>query len=188
MLQRQKPVGAIPSKVYVRGDKIRFEVGDKLQLSSVVILDIKEQTGYMVLPSNKSYTEYAPGKIPMAMPFLRPADPENACPAWDKLVGKPGSCTKVGDDTLNGRPVVKYRGTSRNGDTGIAWVDVKLAYVVKWEGEKTAAELRGINVAPQAASLFVLPKGYERVDSLAAHQQGMAKSRRSRQIPQKPKQ
>ena len=69
---------------------------------------------------------------------------------------------------MNGRSTVKYTGTSNTGDTGTAWVDRKLRFVIKWEGEKGAAELQNIQEGPQAASLFEIPSDYEKMDIAAA--------------------
>jgi hypothetical protein len=59
---------------------------------------------------------------------------------------------------------VKYSSTAQNGDTGYAWVDRSLLFVVKWEGQKTAAEFQNIQEGPQAAALFLPPPGYDKVD------------------------
>ena len=169
VLVHQKPEGAVPAKVSVNGDKVRLEL-DKGRRGGIVVIDLKEQTGFIALPEGKSYTVLPPERISTPMPFFHAADPENACPAWEKLVNKPGSCTKVGDVVLNGRAAVKYAGAAQNGETGSAWVDRKLNFVVKWEGQARAAEIRNIQEAPQSLSLFEIPKGYDKVDPRAAQQ------------------
>ncbi len=153
---------------------MRFEVAPP-QRGSILIVDLKQQTGFFVLPENKTYTELPPGKVPLPMPFFHPADPENACAAWESLAKKPGTCTKVGDGTINGRAAVEYKGTAPNGDTGSAWVDRKLSFVIKWAGQKGAAEFRNIKEGTQAATLFEIPKGYDRVDTQAARQESAKK-------------
>jgi hypothetical protein len=159
-----KPEGAAPSKISVSGDKIRFETANAAQ-SAIVIIDMKQQTGVMELPKNKTYSMLRPAQISPSIPFFHSADPENACPAWETFVHKQGTCTKAGNEVINGRQAVKYRGIARNGDTGWAWVDRKLSFVIKWEGEAGAAELRNIKEGPQSAVLFEIPKDYERTDS-----------------------
>jgi len=169
---RQKPEGTQPSKVAVKGEKIRFSMaGQQPQQESIVVIDLKQETGFMVLPDNKSYTPLAAKHIATAMPFFLPDDPENACEAWDKFVSKPGSCSKVGDETVDDRATVKYKGVARNGDTGYAWVDKKLKFVTKWEGEKGAVSFRNIQEGPQSAAMFTVPQGFERMDSVATRQQ-----------------
>lgn len=74
---RQKPEGTQPSKVAVKGEKIRFAMtGQQPQQESVVVIDLKQETGFMVLPDNKSYTPLASKHISTAMPFFLPTDPE----------------------------------------------------------------------------------------------------------------
>ncbi len=174
-LVRLKPTGAAPSKVFVSGDRMRLEAGSGQHLS-VIVADLKQQTGYLILPDDKSYSMMRPGLISTTMPFFQPGDPENACGAWESAVNKPGTCKKVGDETINGRAAVKYSGTARNGDTGSAWVDRRLRFVIKWEGQTGAAELRDITEGMQAVTLFEIPKGYQRMD-VRASQSGSAKSK-----------
>ncbi len=166
-LVRLKPEGAIPSKVFVSGEKVRFEAGSGTHLS-VVLADLKQRTGYLVLPDDKTYAMMRPGQISTTMPFFHSVDPENACGAWETAIGKQGTCTKAGDETINGRAAVKYNGTAGNGDTGSAWVDSKLGFVIKWEGRAGAAELRNIQEGPQSVMLFEVPKDYQRSDTRAS--------------------
>ncbi len=165
-----KPKGAAPARVMVRGDKIRFETGLPSRVS-ILVVDLTQETGFMALPESKSYSVIKPGRIPSVMPFFHPADPENACAAWEKMTGKPGSCMKIGDETVQGRAAVKYKGTTRNGDTGLVWIDRKLRFVTKWEGQAAAAEFRNIREEPQPVALFEIPKGYDLLNSQAARQQ-----------------
>jgi hypothetical protein len=173
-LIRTKPQGAANSKVYISGDKVRFEtIGQKEK--NAVIMDLTKGTSMMVLPGNSSYVVAEPGRTPTPMPFFRPADVDDGCAAWEKLVSKPGTCSKVGEDTFAGRSAVKYKGTAANGDTGYAWVDRKLNFVIKWEGEKTACEFQNIQEGPQEASLFEIPAGYEKFDVAQAKKDAATK-------------
>ncbi len=174
-LVRLKPEGAIPSKVFVSGDNVRFEAGSGNHLS-IVVADLKQRTGYLVLPDDKTYSMLPPGQVSPTMPFFHSVDPENACGAWEKAIGKPGTCTKAGDETSNGRAAVKYNGTTANGDSGTAWVDCKLGVVIKWEGQAGAAELRNIQEGPQPVTLFQIPKDYQRSDTRSS-QRGLPKKK-----------
>jgi hypothetical protein len=167
---RQKPEGTPVSKVAVKGEKIRFAVNGKdPSKESIVVIDLKEETGFMVLPDNKSYTPMMKGRIATAMPFFRPTDAENACPSWEAYVHQPSSCSKVGNETVDDRETVKYKGVARNGDTGFAWVDRKLNFVTKWEGEKGAVAFKNIQEGPQSLALFTVPSGFQEMDSVATH-------------------
>jgi hypothetical protein len=165
---RLKPVGSPVSRVFVSGDRMRFEVtGQPQDRASVVLLDLKLEAGFIVLNENKSYMPLASGTKSAAMPFFHPADPDNACPAWEKAVAKPGSCTKVGAESVQGRDTVKYKGTAANGDTGYIWVDRELNFVIKWQGENGAVEFQKIAEGPQPPTLFEIPKGYDKIDPQA---------------------
>ncbi len=181
-----KPEGAAPSKVFVSGDRIRFEtIGP--QKVSVVVVDLKKKTGFMALPDDKTYSLLLPAQLSPATPFFHAADPEKACAEWETLVGKPGTCKKVGDERINGREAVKYKGVAMNGDTGTAWVDSKLGFVIKWEGERTSCELRNILAAPQRDALFEIPKGYQRMDTAASRRASAKKMfPKAKTAPQKP--
>jgi hypothetical protein len=183
---RLKPPGTVTSKVYVRGDKMRFEATGQQQHSSVAIIDLATRTSLMILADNKTYVKSPPGRMSASIPFFLVTDPEHACSAWEKSVDQPGTCTKVGEESINGRSTVKYKGTAGNGDNGYVWVDRNLKFVVKWEGEKTAAELQNIQEGAQASSLFMVPAGYEMFD-LAAAQQGAKAKGKTKTLPSQQK-
>jgi hypothetical protein len=161
---RQKPEGTPTTKVSVSRGMARFEVTGQTK-KSFVIVNLVQRTSSMVLPDAKSYVVSAPGRTPSSIPLLHIEDPDNACQVWEQTTNHPGTCKKVGDDTVNGRSTVKYTGTAENGDTGTAWVDRKLHFVIKWEGQKSAAELQNIQEGPQAATLFQIPSDYEKLDT-----------------------
>lgn len=179
---RQKPQGAANSKVSVSGTKVRLDTEGQAQ-ANYAILNLSLRQSSMVLPTTKSYVVSQPGHLQSSIPFFIVEDPENACPAWEKSMKSPGTCKKVGDDTVNDRSAVKYTATSDNGETGTVWVDRKLHFVIKWEGDKSAAELKNIQEGPQSASLFLIPTDYEKIDPSAAR----AKSKKSNPQPMKPR-
>jgi hypothetical protein len=148
-------------------------------------MDLKQQTGFMLIPENKTYTVLQPGRTAAVVPFFRVADPEDACATWEKTANKPGTCTKVGDETIDGRAAVKYMGTAGNGDTGSAWVDRKLRFAIKWDGKQGASELRNFKEGPQPAALFELPKDYDKMDSQAPRQGATKQNAPKVKIPAK---
>jgi hypothetical protein len=181
-LVRTKPEGGVETKVAVSGNKVRFEIVGQPK-KTYVIIDLAKRQSAMVLPDAKSYVLSPPGHIPAAIPLFYIDDPEKACPAWERAIAKMATCTKVGDDKVDGRSTVKYTGTSDNGETGTAWVDRKLRFVIKWEGERTAASLQNIQEGPQSAGLFEIPTDYEKLDVGAARN---AKKRSPRPAPARP--
>lgn len=182
-LVRQKPQNVATTKVAVSGDKVRFEVAGP-KSSSFAIINVAQRTSTMVLTDSKSYVVSPPGHLVSSIPLFHIDDPENACKAWEKSMDNPGTCKKVGDDTVNGREAVKYTGALENGDTGTAWIDRKLHFAIKWEGEKGAAELQNIQEGPQDAKLFDIPSDYQKLDTAAAHKS--AKKGPAKQLPVRP--
>lgn len=75
-----------------------------------------------------------------------------------------GGCTRVGNDTLNGRSAIKYEGVSNKGEKGYIWVDTKLHCVVKTEDTSGGIELHNIEEGSQPASLFEIPAGYTKFE------------------------
>ena len=149
-------VPPVPSaKLYVSKDRMRFESGGLTGL--IMIVDVAKQTAVALFPSQKSYRQL--GSRPSV--YFRVTDAENACPDWQKAVGKEITCEKVGDDVVGGRKTVKYRSPTPNSGNDYIWIDSKLNYVIKWHVEKTDAELRHIAEGPQSADLFAIPQGYE---------------------------
>jgi len=181
LLVRQKPQNVAGTKVAVSGDKVRFEVAGQQKDASYAIINVAQRSSTMVLPSTQSYVISPPGHLASSIPLFHIDDPENACKAWEKAMQNPGTCKKIGDDTLNGRATVKYTGAMENGDTGTAWIDKKLNFAIKWEGEKTVAELQNIQEGPQDTSLFETPKDYQKMDTAAAHKS--AKKQMPRSLP-----
>lgn len=175
-LVRQKPQNTPATKVSVSGDKVRFEVAGQKH-PSFAMINIAQRTSTMVLPDTQSYIVSPPGHLATPLPLFPIDDPENACKAWEKSMENPGTCKKVGDETVNGREAIKYTGAMENGDTGTAWIDRKLHFPIKWEGEKTAAELQNIQEGPQDAKLFEIPKDYQKLDTAAAHKSANAKKK-----------
>lgn len=176
-LVRQKPQNVAVTKVSVSGDKVRFAVTGQKN-SSFALINVAQRTSTMVLPDAKSYVVSPPGHLSSSIPLFHIDDPENACKAWEKSMNNPGTCKKVGADTVNGREAVKYTGAMENGDTGTAWIDKKLNFAIKWEGEKGAAELQNIQEGPQEASLFEVPSDYQKLDTAAAHKSAKKKPAR----------
>jgi hypothetical protein len=179
---RLKPANGIKTKVYAHDYKMRFEAANQ-QRSSVAIIDLGSRTTLMIIPDNKSYVKTE--RVNASIPFFHITDVENACPAWEKSLEKPGPCSKVGDETVNDRATVKYKGTGTDGDSGYAWVDRNLKTVIKWEGDRGAAELQNIQEGPQAAALFQVPDGYEMFDLAAA--QDAARQKNKSKAPQQRK-
>jgi hypothetical protein len=165
------------AKIYVGKNKIRMESGQERENRGAFIIDGNTNSTIILVPERKMYIESLPDQAPGAQgfkniqAFMRPADPNNACPQWEAAMAsmkdsenKITSCRKLGTDVVNGRTAVKYQGTNSKGETGYVWVDPKLRFFLKWEGKDGGAELRNIKEGSQAASLFEVPSDYTKFD------------------------
>ncbi|HLK31824.1 MAG TPA: hypothetical protein VKT29_01960 [Terriglobales bacterium] len=166
-----------PSKIYVGKNKMRIETNEGGQMGmGAGIMDFANQKMIILLPQQKMYMESMPQMMQERRMWFRPDDANNACPEYEAMVKKFGhnenvTCQKVGPDVVNGRPAIKYSGTSNNGH-GYVWVDQKLRFVTKWQDDKgSSGELQNIKEGPQAASLFEVPSDYHKFDMQQMMQQ-----------------
>jgi hypothetical protein len=158
------------SKIYVGNNKMRVETGEE-ERAGAAIIDFSNNTELVVMKQQQMYMQMPLHQMTeSALTFWRP-DPTDACPQWQKLAAtfkdakeRIVSCRKVGNDIVNGRPAIKYEGTSSDGKTGNAWIDPKLRYVIKWQGSDGGMELQNIHEGSQPASLFEPPAGYRKFD------------------------
>jgi hypothetical protein len=155
-------------KMYVTKDKLRFEMQGQNGHSGIMIINFAARTTDVLMPERKMYVEMNAGQGPGAertWAFFRPADVSNACPDWQKLATqKGGECHKLGNETVNGRSAVKYEGKSADGDTGVIWLDPKIAFPLKWQGKDSEGELQNIKEGSQPSSLFEIPPDYQKME------------------------
>jgi hypothetical protein len=83
------------------GDNRRYSISNLPAIGEVVFLDRADKR-YVVLPTRKQYLELGAGTTGFDVRSLTPAQ------MVDRLKNQPG-VTRVGDDTVNGRSVIKYR-------------------------------------------------------------------------------
>jgi hypothetical protein len=163
------------TKVFVGKDKMRFENGGASEDAGAIILDYANQKTYILMPTQKVYMEADAGQMGLHKlnDWMRPIDPNNACPAFQAVAGdkQVTSCRKIGTESVNGRTAIKYEGTTQEDGTGYAWIDPKLHFILKWQGKDDAGELRNIKEGPQSASLFTVPAGYQKFDINAMRNQ-----------------
>lgn len=161
------------AKIYATKDKLRIEPeGDE---KAVMIVNLSTQTSYGLMPERKMYMEFNQSQGPAAQywsrALFRPSDVEDSCSAWLKLPSnRGGTCKKVGNETVNGRSTVKFEGTNAKGETGYAWVDRKIGFPIKMQGNGQESELQNIKEGPQPASLFEVPAGYQKFQMPAGMQ------------------
>ena len=155
-------------KIFVGKNKVRLEANGAGG-SGAVIWNLDTETTDMVMPERHMYMEMQASNPMMRRHynFFRPQDVDDACTSWRHLTERPGgTCSKIGDDTVDGRKAVKYEGTSQDGNKTWVWVDRKLRFPIKWEGDKgdRGGRLQNIQEGAQPASLFEIPADYQKMD------------------------
>ena len=169
IVDTQKPDAPTQAKVYFAKDKMRIESQEhNSRGQGVFIMNFATQTSDVVMTQQHMYLEVPAQAMNQRglYSFFRSGDVENACSDWLKMErNKGGTCRKVGNETVNGRSVVKYDGTNSSGEPSSVWLDPKLRFPVKWQGKSSAGELRNIQEGTQSASLFEIPQGYRKMDT-----------------------
>lgn len=163
-----------PGKLYATRNKARWELQDRdPRMGSVaLILDEAQGKSIVVMQDKRMYMDAMPGmtKTPVLTRFWHVDDVNDACPQWKKIAEQLkadqnwGSCSRVGNDTVNGRSAVKYEGVSKDGKKEYYWIDTKLKCVVKSDSGSGGFELRNIQEGSQPSSLFEVPAGYTKFD------------------------
>ncbi len=104
---------------------------------------------------------------------------------WEIYEGKPCSgyadSKKLGNETLNGRKVEKWRCTGQTSTPGdeapsdaTTWYDRELMLEIKIaEDNGNIFEIRDVKIGRQDASMFKIPDGYQKFDMNAMMQQMM---------------
>jgi hypothetical protein len=163
-------------KIARDGDNRRYSISGLPAIGDVVFLDRADRR-YLLLPTKKQYVELGPETTGFDVRSLTPAQ------MVDRMKSQPG-VERVGDDTVNGRSVVKYRyaaaghTTTQAGDVraeNFIYVDKDTGLPIKVEtfGQSTGnvagasqarvvAELRDLTTTVDAAS-FDLPQGYAQI-------------------------
>ncbi len=142
--QQRGPGGQVSSgKMFVGDGKVRIEMaaqGQKL----VRITDEKRRVEWVLFPEQKNYLERKAG-----IDQVGPA-PDPAAFAADPCAGATGlTCRKVGEETMTGRPTVKWEITgSQQGKpvTSTQWIDKERGIPLRQEfpdGGKMTLSLQG---------------------------------------------
>ncbi len=150
--------GTFEGKVYAARDKERSETGMQ-GMTSVMILRRDKQVGYMLMPTQKMYSQ---------MDFAKAQQQSGAQPA-DQV-----DITEVGSDTIEGQPTTKYKLIMKDGSAGgFMWftkegIMMKMDAVVKNGRDKSrmTITLRNVKIGDQDASLFEVPADYSAMPSL----------------------
>jgi hypothetical protein len=131
-----------------------------------VIVDVASEVSYVIDNQQKiivvSHGRAALDRLSIAVPASR-----DVCAHHGQSGSQDVSCRPLGEDTLNGRPAVKWElSETSNGQTATqyVWVDPKLGAAIRIDAGRATHELQNIQEAPQPARLFAIPADYRRID------------------------
>ncbi len=138
-------------KIFVADKKVRIEMPG----GTVSIARMDKGVAWIIMPDQKIFME-------------QPIDPQTLSGALEKMPGETER-TSLGPDTIDGRPVIKYRVVYKlpNGQHSmLQWIDNASAVPLKTSSEDGAwsTEYKNLIVGRQEASLFELPEGYSKFD------------------------
>ena len=107
-------------RLYVGNEQVRTDISVSGK-SMIQIIDIKQQTAYMLDPAQKSYMERKAGPGEMMPGGGAAARDANPCAGMQNL-----ACRRVGVETVNGRPAEKWEmENTSQGQSGkmVVWLD-----------------------------------------------------------------
>ncbi|MEW6645769.1 MAG: DUF4412 domain-containing protein [Pseudomonadota bacterium] len=160
----QKASGQTQTMRYYQGDqKVRTEMKTPDGQQAVSILDMQARKMLTLMPAEKMYME-----IPLG------ADTA-AWAADDKTREEYYEVKKVGTEKVNGYLCDKYELIPKKQglERSTTWIAQKLGYPIRTVGKNFAMELTNIKEGTQPASLFAVPKGYQKMPGMDEYYRGM---------------
>lgn len=153
-------------KFFFSGTKTRMEMSAGGQ-QMIMITDLDRKVVDQLMPQQQMYMEHAIGQTMggrgPAMPEIKAYDPNNPC-SNDPNV----TCKKVGTEMMNGRMCDKWEFTGKPGTHGVArtlWIDRSNHIPIKTVmPDGMTIEFKNLKEGHQAASLFQVPSGYQKMD------------------------
>lgn len=151
----------VNGKLYFTRGRIRMDMrgssGDVIMITNATT-----HTSDMLMPAQHMYMEFKtnpathrPGMGPSITPLR---DPGNPC-----ADEKGTTCKKVGVEQVNDRTCDHWVIMQKDGAVSNVWVDQKLHFPIKTVTKGDTWQLTNIKEGEPAASLFVIPPGYRKL-------------------------
>jgi len=158
-------------KLNVAKGKMRQEVVQDGQ-TRITITDSEQNLAWILNPDRKEFVELkgpapaAGAAAPGAQAGRPPLPDEPGHPCQQKGAGL--KCTKVGVESVGGRPTDKWEVVATQGEetfNTVMWVDQRLRLPIRAEFPGgVSSELRDVKEGPQPADLFTVPADYKKVE------------------------
>lgn len=142
-------------RYYMGDQKIRTEVKDESGQAMASIIDLKERKMLQLMPADKMYMEF-------------PLGDETASWTWsedNKNAEQLYEMKRISTENVNGYACDKYDLIPKKAglEKSTTWVAKKLGYPIRTVGKGFSMELKNIREGAQPDSLFVVPKGYQKM-------------------------
>ncbi len=160
--------GLMTGKMYFGATSFRMEMNAGGH-ESIMITTYATKVMYMIMPAQKMYMEFHGDQ----MPGGRQQQSWKAYDASNPCASETGAtCKKVGTEAVNERVCDKWEITDAKSNTRTVWIDQRSHIPIKTVRKDATWELLNIKEGPQAASLFEVPAGYQKMD-MGSMMQGM---------------
>jgi outer membrane lipoprotein-sorting protein len=164
----QKAGGETSKMRYYQGDqKMRTEMKNEDGQVVVSIIDLKTRIMLKLMPKEKMYME-----LPMG-------GDSAAWAADEKTQNEYYDMKPAGTETVNGYVCDKYNLIPKKQglEKATTWISRKLSYPIKSVSASHSMELTNIREGAQPASLFEVPKGYQKMPGMDEYYRGMMKGK-----------
>ncbi len=149
-------------KFYFGGEKVRMDMAARGH-ESIMITDLPKKVTYMLMPQQHMYMEMSHNSPMMGRqqrPEFKPYDASNPCANEEGV-----TCKKVGSETVNGRACDKWEFSKNGALERTVWIDKANHIPIKTvTSDGSIFEFKNVKEGPQAASLFEIPSGYQKMD------------------------
>lgn len=153
---------------YFQGDnKMRMEMKGDDGHAAVSIIDVRARRMLQIMPEEKMYME-----MPMGGDVA-------AWAADQKTQNEYYDIKPAGTETINGYLCDKYNliPKKQGVEKATTWISRKLGYPIKTVSARHSMELTNIREGAQSASLFEVPKGYQKMPGMEEYYRGMMKEK-----------
>jgi outer membrane lipoprotein-sorting protein len=160
----QKAGGRTHTMRYYHGDqKMRTEMKTEDGQQAISIIDLKARKMLQLMPDNRMYME-----IPLGGDTA-------AWAADDQTRQEYYEMKHAGTEKVNGYVCDKYILIPKKPELekSTTWIAQKLGYPIKSVGQSYSMELTNIKEGTQAASLFTVPKDYQKMPGMEDYYRGM---------------
>ena len=153
----------VNGKLYFTRGRIRMDMQGGASGTVIWITNATTNTSDMLMPAQHMYMEFKvnqPTHGPGMASSIKPLrDPGNPCADQQGT-----TCKKVGVEQLNGRTCDHWVITQKDRGVSNVWVDPKLRFPIKTVTKGDTWQLTNIKEGEPAASLFVVPRGYRKME------------------------